>query len=203
MSAVDDRAVTLNGVTYRWPRCPVVVVCIDGGRPGLLRAGRAGRHHPARRALHGAGVWRRVRRHRAEPDQPEQPLHRHRQPAGGPWHLRELLPRPGHGRRGDDERPRIRALRVALGGVLAARGAGGGDYCQRQAAPAAGPGHQYRRWQYELLVGARRSMHARGERHRAGARLGGLAAARRVFGRAIALCARSGHQACWSGTVPS
>ncbi len=43
MSVVDDRAVTLNGVTYRWPRCPVVVVCIDGGDPAYFeQAGRDG-----------------------------------------------------------------------------------------------------------------------------------------------------------------
>ena len=43
MSAADDRAVTLNGVTYRWPRCPVVVVCIDGGDPAYFdQAGRDG-----------------------------------------------------------------------------------------------------------------------------------------------------------------
>ena len=43
MSAADDRAVTLNGVTYRWPRCPVVVVCIDGGDPAYFdQAGQDG-----------------------------------------------------------------------------------------------------------------------------------------------------------------
>ena len=43
MSEADDRAVTLNGVTYRWPRCPVVVVCIDGGDPAYFeQAGRDG-----------------------------------------------------------------------------------------------------------------------------------------------------------------
>ena len=43
MSVVDDRAVTLNDVTYRWPRCPVVVVCIDGGDPAYFeQAGRDG-----------------------------------------------------------------------------------------------------------------------------------------------------------------
>ena len=31
------RAVTVNGIEYRWPRRPVVVVCIDGGDPAYLR----------------------------------------------------------------------------------------------------------------------------------------------------------------------
>lgn len=29
----------LNGVDYRWPRCPVVVVCIDGGDPAYIERG--------------------------------------------------------------------------------------------------------------------------------------------------------------------
>ena len=36
MSRPDDRAVELNGVAYRWPSRPVVVVCIDGGDPAYL-----------------------------------------------------------------------------------------------------------------------------------------------------------------------
>ncbi|MAG37659.1 MAG: phosphonoacetate hydrolase [Dehalococcoidia bacterium] len=36
MSTANDRAVTLNGVTYQWPRRPVVVVCIDGGDPAYF-----------------------------------------------------------------------------------------------------------------------------------------------------------------------
>lgn len=35
----DTAAVQANGVTYRWPRRPVVVVCIDGGDPAYLRQG--------------------------------------------------------------------------------------------------------------------------------------------------------------------
>jgi phosphonoacetate hydrolase len=31
------RAVTVNGIEYRWPQRPVVVVCIDGGDPAYLR----------------------------------------------------------------------------------------------------------------------------------------------------------------------
>ncbi len=29
----SQRTVNLNGVTYRWPSRPVIVVCIDGGDP--------------------------------------------------------------------------------------------------------------------------------------------------------------------------
>ena len=32
-------SVLLNGVTYRWPRQPVVVVCVDGGDPAYFEAG--------------------------------------------------------------------------------------------------------------------------------------------------------------------
>jgi phosphonoacetate hydrolase len=32
-------ALTLNGVTYRWPTRPVVVVCIDGGDPAYIERG--------------------------------------------------------------------------------------------------------------------------------------------------------------------
>jgi len=31
--------VELNGVRYRWPKRPVVVVCIDGGDPAYLEQG--------------------------------------------------------------------------------------------------------------------------------------------------------------------
>lgn len=31
------KAVTVNGIEYRWPRRPVVVVCIDGGDPAYLQ----------------------------------------------------------------------------------------------------------------------------------------------------------------------
>ncbi|HSB25399.1 MAG TPA: alkaline phosphatase family protein, partial [Burkholderiaceae bacterium] len=33
----EKSPVTVNGVAYRWPRRPVVVVCIDGGDPAYLR----------------------------------------------------------------------------------------------------------------------------------------------------------------------
>ena len=35
--ASEKSAVTVNGTAYRWPRRPVVVVCIDGGDPAYLR----------------------------------------------------------------------------------------------------------------------------------------------------------------------
>jgi len=34
---VDRKSVHVNGTEYRWPRRPVVVVCIDGGDPAYLR----------------------------------------------------------------------------------------------------------------------------------------------------------------------
>ena len=34
-----DRPIRLNGVTYRWPKQPVVVVCIDGGDPAYFDHG--------------------------------------------------------------------------------------------------------------------------------------------------------------------
>jgi phosphonoacetate hydrolase len=34
-----DRRVHLNGVDYRWPASPVVVVCIDGGDPAYIVQG--------------------------------------------------------------------------------------------------------------------------------------------------------------------
>lgn len=34
------KTVELNGVTYRWPRQPVVVVCVDGGDPAYFEQGR-------------------------------------------------------------------------------------------------------------------------------------------------------------------
>ena len=30
-------SVAVNGISYRWPLRPVVVVCIDGGDPAYLR----------------------------------------------------------------------------------------------------------------------------------------------------------------------
>jgi len=33
------KTIQLNGITYRWPRQPVVVVCIDGGDPAYLEQG--------------------------------------------------------------------------------------------------------------------------------------------------------------------
>jgi phosphonoacetate hydrolase len=33
----DNRAVTVNGTSYSWPRRPTVVVCIDGGDPAYLQ----------------------------------------------------------------------------------------------------------------------------------------------------------------------
>ena len=36
---VDDAPVTVNGVRYRWPEQPVVVVCIDGGDPAYFQQG--------------------------------------------------------------------------------------------------------------------------------------------------------------------
>ena len=38
--------VEVNGVKYRWPKRPVVVVCIDGGDPAYLRQGLAEGHIP-------------------------------------------------------------------------------------------------------------------------------------------------------------
>jgi phosphonoacetate hydrolase len=35
---VRDRVVTANGRSYRWPRRPTVVVCIDGSEPGYIEA---------------------------------------------------------------------------------------------------------------------------------------------------------------------
>ena len=36
---MDRAGIELNGVTYRWPRQPVVVVCIDGGDPAYFERG--------------------------------------------------------------------------------------------------------------------------------------------------------------------
>jgi phosphonoacetate hydrolase len=36
MTSRPDRQIELNGVRYRWPERPVVVVCIDGGDPAYL-----------------------------------------------------------------------------------------------------------------------------------------------------------------------
>jgi phosphonoacetate hydrolase len=38
---VSDMRVELNGISYRWPSRPVVVVCIDGGDPEYLEGGLA------------------------------------------------------------------------------------------------------------------------------------------------------------------
>ena len=39
MSELSGRSIDLNGVTYRWPLRPVVVVCIDGGDPAYIDRG--------------------------------------------------------------------------------------------------------------------------------------------------------------------
>ncbi len=36
---MSSRSIGLNGITYQWPACPVVVVCIDGGDPAYLEQG--------------------------------------------------------------------------------------------------------------------------------------------------------------------
>ncbi len=36
---MNDRQVTLNGITYQWPSKPIVVVCIDGGDPAYIEQG--------------------------------------------------------------------------------------------------------------------------------------------------------------------
>ena len=41
MSPAGKPSVTLNGTTYRWPRRPVVVVCVDGGDPAYFDAALA------------------------------------------------------------------------------------------------------------------------------------------------------------------
>ena len=50
-----NEPVRLNGVSYRWPKKPVVVVCIDGGDPAYIEHGLARRiipkehyHRPSR-----------------------------------------------------------------------------------------------------------------------------------------------------------
>ena len=37
MSSSNKSPVTVNGIAYRWPQRPVVVVCVDGGDPAYLR----------------------------------------------------------------------------------------------------------------------------------------------------------------------
>ena len=44
--AVDRPKVKLNGIEYRWPRRPVVVVCIDGGDPAYFEHGLKGGYIP-------------------------------------------------------------------------------------------------------------------------------------------------------------
>ena len=36
---IGESTVSLNGVDYRWPAAPVVVVCIDGGDPAYIEHG--------------------------------------------------------------------------------------------------------------------------------------------------------------------
>ncbi|MDX1486844.1 MAG: alkaline phosphatase family protein, partial [Acidiferrobacterales bacterium] len=36
---MNEGSVTLNGIVYRWPSKPVVVVCIDGGDPAYIEQG--------------------------------------------------------------------------------------------------------------------------------------------------------------------
>ncbi|MDQ4060093.1 MAG: phosphonoacetate hydrolase, partial [Pseudomonadota bacterium] len=38
MQRVTGRDVTVNGRSYRWPKTPTVVVCIDGSEPGYIEA---------------------------------------------------------------------------------------------------------------------------------------------------------------------
>ena len=37
MATGNAKTVDVNGISYRWPGKPVVVVCIDGGDPAYLR----------------------------------------------------------------------------------------------------------------------------------------------------------------------
>ena len=80
-------AFELNGVTYDWPKRPVVVVCIDGGDPGVLRAGTERRNPPQHPQVPGARLQRRGKRRHAQLHQPEQHVDRDRQPSVGAWHI--------------------------------------------------------------------------------------------------------------------
>ena len=66
------QAIELNGVTYQWPKRPVVVVCIDGGDPAYFERGLSD------------GILPNIR---------QQYVYRDRQSAVGSRYIGELLSR--------------------------------------------------------------------------------------------------------------
>ena len=52
---------SVNGRTYRWPRGPVVVVCIDGSEPAYFDHGIAAGVTPAVARFRARGVYRLAR----------------------------------------------------------------------------------------------------------------------------------------------
>jgi phosphonoacetate hydrolase len=54
---MDARSVTVNGRLYRWPRRPVVVVCLDGSAFEYIERAIAAGAAPYLQSLVGVGFW--------------------------------------------------------------------------------------------------------------------------------------------------
>ena len=75
---MPQAAVELNGIKYRWPSRPVVVVCIDGGDPAYFERGIADGVVPNVARFVKTGFSAVAQGERAELHLPQQHVHRHR-----------------------------------------------------------------------------------------------------------------------------
>ena len=131
--------VYVNGIDYRWPLRPVVVVCIDGGDPAYLRQFLADGSIPniARFVREGYAAV-------ADGSMPSFTCPNNMSiitgtPTAQARHLGQLLPRHRHLAAGGHDRPGAAARRHHHRQVRRGRRQGGDHHRQGQAAQAAGP----------------------------------------------------------------
>ena len=85
--------VRLNGVRYRWPTRPVVVVCVDGGDPAYFDRALKDGIIPNVARFMKEWLQRARRLHHPELHLPEQCVDHHWLAAVDPWHLGQFLSR--------------------------------------------------------------------------------------------------------------
>ena len=94
---MNRAGIQLNGVRYRWPSRPIVVVCIDGGDPAYFEQGVRDGIVPNVARFMKNGFSAIADGDVPELHVPEQHVDHHGQPARRARHLRQLLSRSRHG----------------------------------------------------------------------------------------------------------
>ena len=202
--ASNKPTVDVNGIAYRWPLRPVVVVCIDGGDPAYLRRFLDEGAMPNIARFIDAGLQRGGRRHDAELHLPEQHVDHHRHAGVASTASRATtISTPRTGEAVVMTGPELLRGDTILSRFAAAGAQGGLDHRQGQAAQAARQGPRRVEGQHQLLLRVRGRVHARRERHRERARARRHAAARHVLDGAVAVRARGRHQAAGAATGPT